>query len=189
MPILSRLRSRRYLAEQKSTQQLVIFRLRQEWFALPLNVIEKVVILDRIYGDPNQTGVSLTLYNNREIVVVDVGHRIFNGATDLSDQNNYTLMTQRYLIIVSTNSELIGLPVDSPPTIRRVTQSAFIPLPQAYVAQGNIRCVSSTAIQLADEPPIFILDHQLLSQPGTIVSTLDQSLDFQDKNNSDEILC
>lgn len=184
MAILSRLRSRRFAAEQQSTQQLVIFRLCQEWFALPLNVIEKVIAQGRIYGDPERTGVSLTLYEDREIVVVDVGHRIFNRAKDLSNHHNSTT-AQRYLIIVSTNSQFIGLPVDSPPTIRRVTQSAFISLPQAYIAQGNIRCVSSTAIQLAHEPLIFLIDHQQLSQPATIVSISNETIGFEHPNDLD----
>lgn len=161
MAIFSPLRSRRFAARQKeATEQILAFRLRQEWFALPIDVVQKVVLLGKVYGDPNNTGVSLTLYQERELLVIDVGHRIFGQAPsqDLTEEQT------RYLLIVqNTKGDLVGLPVDSPPALRRVSQSAFKALPKAYLDRGNIQCISSKTIELEDGTPLFLLDRDRLT--------------------------
>ncbi|MGK7875484.1 MAG: chemotaxis protein CheW [Xenococcaceae cyanobacterium] len=193
MAIVSPLRSRRFADRQtEATQQLVAFRLRQEWFALPIHTVQKVVPLGKVYGDPQGTGVSLTTYQGKELLVVDVGYRIFGEApspdlsftdtfapsqvaeTLIEDDSEplyqYDITEERYLLIVeSASGELVGLPIDSPPTIRRVPESAFTPLPEAYVAEGNIQCISSTMVQVTDAPPLFLLNPDQLSQPQQIV--------------------
>ena len=69
---------------------------------------------------------------------------------------------QRYLLILENEGSLLGLPIDSPPTMYRVESNAFKPLPEAYLKQGNIKCVSSQIIELPNLPPLFILDCQKL---------------------------
>ncbi len=185
MAIFSPLRSRRSSTRQTEiTQQLIAFRLRQEWFALPIETVLKVVPMGSVYGDPKGTGVSLTIYQGCELLVVDIGYRIFGEAPspDLATRNALTpskataplvehsevgrpVVTQeRYLLIVqSSDIEIFGLPIDSPPMMRRVPESSFTPLPTTYVAQGNIQCVSSLMIPATDQPPLFLLaPHQLV---------------------------
>ena len=161
--------SRRTARQVEATQQLIAFRLRQHLCALPINVVQKVVPMGNVYGDMPLTGVSLTLYQNKELLVVDVGHRIFREAPnqDLSlsgssssaqHQQGFNLL-QRYLLVVqNSQGELIGLPIDSSPTLRRVPESAFAPLPPAYISEANIHCVSSLVIQTLEEPPLFLLN-------------------------------
>ena len=171
MAIYSPLRSRRFAARQtEATQQLIAFRLRQEWFTLPVHAVQKVVQMGKVYGDPQGTGISLTNYQDKELLVVDVGHRIFAEAPnpDLASEevkktNDFT--QQRFLLIVQSEAgDLVGLPIDSPPAIRRVPESAFTPLPEAYMAQGNIQCISSKMVQLTNQPPLFLLDPNRLVQ-------------------------
>ncbi|HEY9749895.1 MAG TPA: chemotaxis protein CheW [Allocoleopsis sp.] len=175
MATLSSLKSRRFGAKQtEATQQILTFRLDQEWFALPIQAVQKVVSLGQVYGDPQRSGVSLTLYQNRELVVVDVGHRIF-GRTPSQETSapastghsfSQDLGLTRYLLVLQTRSgELVGLPIDSQPALRRVPMSAFGPLPAAYATEGNIRCVSSLMLQTAEELPLFLLDPEVLLQP------------------------
>ena len=171
MAIFSPLRSRRFAARQtEATQQLIAFRLRQEWFALPVHAVQKVAQMGKVYGDPQGTGISLTKYQNKELLVVDVGHRIFAEAPnpDLASEvvkNSSDLTQQRFLLIVQSDAgEVVGLPIDSQPAIRRVPGSAFTPLPEAYMVQGNIRCISSKMIQLTNQPPLFLLDPNRLAQ-------------------------
>jgi purine-binding chemotaxis protein CheW len=185
MAIFSPLRSRRSSTRQTEvTQQLIAFRLRQEWFALPIETVLKVVPMGSVYGDPRGTGVSLTIYQGCELLVVDIGYRIFGEAPspDLATGNALTpskvttaligsepqraVVTQeRYLLIVQTSdTEIFGLPIDSPPMMRRVPESSFTPLPTTYVAQGNIQCVSSLMIPATDQPPLFLLEPSQLVQ-------------------------
>ena len=186
MAIYSPLRSRRLAAQQtEATKRLITFKLGEGDFALPLDRVQKVTTLDRVYGDPDRTGVSLTMYQGRELVVIDVGHRIFGKAQQIllpSQQTRTSSRTTqlegnsiRYLLVLESEpvetatglvSQLVGLPIDSPPSIQSIKLSAFQPLPEIYRKHSNIHCVSamsvaapassgSTGLEL---PSIFLLD-------------------------------
>ncbi|WP_107671145.1 chemotaxis protein CheW [Cyanothece sp. BG0011] len=140
----------------QNTQQIITFLLGEEWFALPIDAIQKVVQLGKVYGDPQRKGISLTHYQGQELLVIDVARRIF-GIEILSSHQN-TEQTRFLLIIHNKNHEIVGLPIDSPPSILRVPESAFIPLPDIYLTQGNIHCISSTLIQVNEQQSFFLLD-------------------------------
>jgi chemotaxis signal transduction protein len=177
MAIYSPLRSRRLAAQQADkTQRLITFKLGEETFAVPLDQVQKVTTLDRLYGDPHHTGVSLTTYQGQELVVIDVGQRIFGRtpqglspdrqehssvvSTDRPDPIKYLLVLQSDLVSNATETDhrLVGLPIDSAPSIQSISVSAFQPLPEIYRQHGNIHCVSSFSIDLPDRPSIFLLD-------------------------------
>lgn len=153
---------RRTARQAEATRQIVAFCLRQEWFALPIDVVQKVLPMGNVYGDIHLTGVSLTLYEGQELLVVDVGRRIFGEAPSqnlLPASNSKDIIIQHYLLVVqSSQGELVGLAIDSSPKLRRVPESAFIPLPLAYISTTNIQCLSPLMIQTKDEPPIFLLN-------------------------------
>jgi chemotaxis signal transduction protein len=170
MAIYSPLRSRRLAAQQtEATQRLITFRLGEENFALPLDRVHKVTTLDRLYGDPGGTGVSLTTYQGRELVVIDVGHRIFGKMPQIlpptSKRFTGTIEARidsnlvRYLIVFQPEPDrLVGLPIDSPPSIQSIQLSAFQPLPEIYRQHRNIHCVSALSIDTPDRPSLFLLD-------------------------------
>ena len=177
MAVFSPLTSRRSTTRKvEATQQLIVFRLSQERFALPIRAVQKVIPMGNIYGDPGGTGVSLTLYQDQELIVIDPEHRIFRRAPseysspDASDTKAplplYDTTVQRYLLIVqSAQGKLVGLPIEDPPSLQRVPESAFTPLTSTYISEGNIRCVSALIIQKNDEPPLFLLNPEQLVQP------------------------
>jgi chemotaxis signal transduction protein len=174
MAIYSPLRSRRLAGKQvEATQRLITFKLRQETFALPLDRVHKVTTLDRLYGDPNRTGVSLTTYQGRELVAIDVAQRIFGNAptiipeldaeSTISKERVQEHQEVRYLLILKTTADtLVGLPIDSPPSIQSIAMSAFRPLPEIYQHHSNLHCVSSLSVDLPDRPSIFLLDASLV---------------------------
>ena len=157
----------RTVRQAEATQQLIAFRLRQEWFALPINAVQKVVPMGNVYG-VGSTGVSLTLYQDKELLVVDVGDRIFSEAPNQglsvsasiskATQHQKDFIVQYLLIVKNSQGELVGLSIDSPPKLLRVPESAFAPLSSAYISEANIQCVSSLMIQTLDEPPLFLLN-------------------------------
>ncbi|MGK7913321.1 MAG: chemotaxis protein CheW [Synechococcus sp.] len=159
MPLLTTPRRRRLASTYKqATRQLISFQLRQEWCALPIDSVEKVVLMGTVYGDPNQTGVSVTPYEGRELVVVDVGYRIFGDAQAVPS-NRLESQTVRFLLIVRDNSgNRVGLPIDSAPAVQRVPVDSVAPLSTAYQSEGSLQCVSSLAVQSEDSAPIFLLD-------------------------------
>lgn len=165
MATLSSSRTRRSRSRTaEATRQVLTFKLQDEWFALPLEAVQKVSTLGDIYGDGNHSGISLTVFEGRELVVVDVAQRIFsqpdNNATEAIAPSDET---PNFLIVVrSSEDNWVGLPTKTPPSVRRVPETAFTPLPETYQSAGNIQCVSSLTVQTDDEPPIFMLDRDRL---------------------------
>lgn len=172
MAIQSLLSQRSRARHAEATRQVIAFRLRQEWFALPIETVQKVVPLGKIYGDPQQTGISLTIYQGQELLVVDVGRRIFSETPHSAHTlglNASQHPAQSYLLVVQIPSgSLIGLPIDSQPALQRVPKSAFTPLPVYYLSAANLRCVTALMIQTPDQPPLFLLDPERLGQPQQI---------------------
>jgi chemotaxis signal transduction protein len=142
-------------------QKLIVFRIRQEWFAVPIQFAQKVVPLGLVYGAP-QGGISLTHYQDQELPVIDVEQRIFGQTRDSS-----VSAEQRHLMVVDDRQgSLIGIPLDSPPALCRVTKAAFSPIPTVYLAEGCIQCVSALITVSESEPPLFLLDLDQLLQIG-----------------------
>jgi chemotaxis signal transduction protein len=173
-PLTSRRSTRRKGAS--STQQLIVFRLRNEGFALPIMAVQKVIPMGNIYGAPGGAGVSLTQYLDQELIVIEVGRRIFREAPPLEESKSIESQSsahalddktlQRYLLIVqSSQGKLVGLPLFEPPSLHRVPSRAFAPLPEDYISYGNIRCVSALIKLNNDEPPLFLLNPDQLVQP------------------------
>lgn len=183
MAIFSTLRSRRSgTIQTENTKQMITFRLYQEWFALPILAVQKVIVLGEVYGDPQKKGIGLTAYEGQEIIVIDVAKFIFQDlpksnldptdidnthASFFSESLSFDVTSQQYLIIIDlpqSSPSSLGLPIDSQPVMRRVAQSAFKALPDAYLKQGNIQCLSQKIIELTDCPPIFLFEPQSLAK-------------------------
>lgn len=162
MAILSSGRARRS-RKTEVTEQLIAFRLRQEWFALPIASVHRVVTMGKVFGDPGQTGVGLTQYQDQELLVIDVGRRIFSEAADLIAVEAKPSEQRCLMVVKNSEGELVGLPIDSQPEVRRAPKSQFMPLPSTYAARSKIRCLSSTMVQTGDNTPLFLLDPDQLS--------------------------
>ena len=187
-PKSQRLRSRK----AEFTHQLIVFRVRQEWFALPIQVAQKVIPLGNLYGGGVGSDVSLTLYQNREIPVLDIQQRIFgtksipllpsqaaasehpSHSAKLSPPvpkgNSTAPLPERFLLLIqSATDATIGFPIDAQPMLRRVTESAFVPLSETYLTGGRVRCVTCLIVPAPDQPPIFLLNlDQLLQAHPTL---------------------
>jgi hypothetical protein len=194
MSVFSPLTSRRSSNRKvKPTQQLIVFRLRNEGFALPIRASLKVIPLGEVFGAPQTTGVGLTLYQDQELLVIDIGKRIFRSVvttktlsgSELSESPSSsepsespsgselskslppsgTIEGSYLLIVQSSKSKLVGLPLLEPPFLQRVPESAFAPLTSEYLAYGTIQCVSALIIQGNEQPPLFLLNPDQLVQP------------------------
>ncbi|MBE9179893.1 chemotaxis protein CheW [Oculatella sp. LEGE 06141] len=187
MSILSSVRNQRAgnrRAEKRS--QVVVFQMQQEWFALPILAVKKVVPMNNTYGNLHDVGISLTVYQGKELLVLDVESLIFGtlrnsstapqlpaAATPPGEQaQEYTATTQYMLIACSTQGSLAGLPLKSPPVVRNVPESAFAPIPASYSSRLNIQYVGTLIVQDdAKEPLLFLLNpdqliHSLPLLPG-----------------------
>ena len=198
-PINSRRANHR---KAKPTQQLIAFRLYSERFALPIRAVHKVIQMSKIYGAPQGGRVGITLYQEQELIVIDVAHRIFKGksnqnlslSSSLTETENMETENsidelnssfninipisestkpedeqdnteQGYLLIVQNRTgNIVGLPIEERPGLLRVHDEAFKPLTSNYLNQGNIQCISALIVPSSEEPPLFLLNPDLLFQ-------------------------
>jgi purine-binding chemotaxis protein CheW len=164
-PSSSRLRRFR-IHQAIATQQVLVFALRQHQFALPAQVVNKVVVLNNFYRSiPNSTA-GFTLYQGEEIPVIDLQQRIFGQPADAATPLEVEAIAQpAYLVVVQNlQNELVGLPLDLQPRLRRIPESAFSPLSSTFLAEGHFRCTTALIMPTQDEPPIFLLNLSQLLQ-------------------------
>lgn len=183
MAILSPHKSRRLRTQKgETTQQVITFQIQHEWFALPIETVKKVVPRSETHGGYHGPGVGLTVYEGKELLVLDIKQQVFGHIRDRASLPSPTSSSPEassapqppdqtppgYLVIIrSLQGEMVGFPVETPPSVRRVPQSALVPLPASYAAKVNIQCVSGLIVQSDDQPILFFLNpEQLLhSQP------------------------
>lgn len=172
MAIYSPLRLRRSIAQQaEARQRLITFQLQDETFALPLDRVVKVTTLERLYGNTEAICGLLTIYQGREIAAIDVGAKIFGQPPmvipDLTTDLNPDLVT--YLAVLQAeNDRLIGLPIDSRPSIQSIAISTFMPILEPI----SLQCVKSRSVRssapdepiTADRASIYLLDTFLLTR-------------------------
>jgi purine-binding chemotaxis protein CheW len=159
MAIFSPLRRRRLAKDvYEEKQQLIVFPLGGEYFGLPIDIVKRVIPITSIYGDPQGKGISLTSYEGKELVIMDVGKWIFHYSLE-----HQSTSTDRFFLILTLDYETsIALPISETPTVRSIPITKIKELSDVYLQSGNIDCVSSLIINEKDEPPIFLLDRQKL---------------------------
>ncbi|AHB89594.1 blue light phototaxis adaptor protein CheW family [Thermosynechococcus sp. NK55a] len=151
------LKSRRRRQSQPVVlEQFLTFIVRQEQFAVPMAQAYRVIPLPPIHGDPYQRGIGLVTYENREILVIDIGRCLFDAPLSTSETEKL-----RFLLILQPRQEWLGLPLTDPPMIERIPQEAIHPIPRNYLHWGSIHNVSSLMVTHQGDqelPPIFIVD-------------------------------
>lgn len=180
MAITSLLRSRRFAARQaEATQKLILFYLQQERFALPLDTVQKVVILGDIYSDPQRPDVILTNYQDKELALIDVGHQVFGLAPgqhscfqahlkselvqDQTDRSQPGDLQQHLLVIQNSVGKIAGLPISGQPSLQRIPESSLVEVPFDYVFGGKVQCLSSVMVKTESET-LFLLNPDQLVQ-------------------------
>ncbi len=168
MAIYSPLRLRRSIAQQaEARQRLITFQLQDETFALPLDRVVKVTTLERLYGNTEAICGLLTIYQGREIAAIDVGAKIFGQPPMVIPDLTTDLVT--YLAVLQAEDDrLIGLPIDSRPSIQSIAISTFMPILEPI----SLQCVKSRSVRSSapdkpndgDRASIYLLDTFLLTR-------------------------
>lgn len=167
----------RYSASRKpeATQQLIIFCIRQEWFALPIHFAQKVIPMNQVQGAIRGKEIGLAFYGDQELMVIDIERRIFRepidhqNLPDIEKSNSASQLSkddsqQHLLIVQNSQRELVGLILNDQPTLRRVPESTLTSVPDTYRTEGYIQCVGALVIPTQDQPPLFLLDLNQLIQ-------------------------
>jgi chemotaxis signal transduction protein len=168
MATLSSLRSRRFANRvAEATVQLIAFRLRQDWFALPIDAVQRVASVQSGDSISNESGVMVNLVDQQGLTVIDVDRRIFVQAGLSLNRATLSAETQQdpcFIILQPKEGETFGLSIDSRPQLRRIAQSLIIPLSSTHPAYKQLKSVDFIANQTEDTQPLFLLDPAQLCQ-------------------------
>ena len=164
MSVFSPLTSRRSSNRKvKPTQQLIVFRLRNEGFALPIRASLKVIPLGEVFGAPQTTGVGLTLYQEQELLVIDIGKRIFRGVVTtkaLSSSEPTASLSNSEPTASLSNSEPTESLSNSEPTASLSNSEPTESLPPSDTIEGSyLLIIQNSTRKLVGlplkEPPVL----------------------------------
>ncbi|TVQ41827.1 MAG: chemotaxis protein CheW [Gloeocapsa sp. DLM2.Bin57] len=154
----SSFKSRR-LRQQTNTNiaHFLTFAYDQNWFAISVLSVIKVITTEAIYGLSPSNPISLTQYQNQEIVVIDLAYLL--GLEKSTNQTSYPYL----LIMQLANQDLVGLPLVNPPVIQRVPTENIASLPTSYLTKNKIASLSSKIVKIPNSHPLFLLDTDKLN--------------------------
>lgn len=166
-------RSRRLKALSRSPLlPLITFPVRQDWFALPIQVAQKVVPLPAIATPifPNGVGAAIAAVDQQALPLIDLESHIYRerpllalppaSPTAESFPAPPHPLDSRYVLIIRPLhlDDPIGLLISQPPVLRRVPQTAFAPLPAVYLTVSQLHCVNAMVVLPDQAVPLFMLD-------------------------------
>ncbi|MBD2233641.1 chemotaxis protein CheW [Phormidium tenue] len=152
------------------TLRLICFPLRQAHFCLPLAMAQRV--MSRSGAEASLTPGLIQL-QGAQVPVVDIvpwlyhkapllpGQVIHPGGTTALAQPDQTI-----LVIESSRLGHLGILVDDTPTLKRARQSAFSPMPAAYLIAHHLQGINTLVSLGGSEPPLFLLDVDQLLLPS-----------------------
>jgi chemotaxis signal transduction protein len=150
------LRSRRF-ADRASevTQKYVTFAIRQYWFALPIQVLQRVSLC-KAGDEATFSEAGLITQDADEFQPIDLEQKIFPAVAFKNLENP----TQKSCLILfkSAADRIFGISIDAQPKMQRVAQSQISPLSEAIDDLPHLRSVCSSVIQLDGTAPIFLLN-------------------------------
>ena len=150
------LRSRRFADRaSEATQKYVTFAIRQYWFALPIQVLQ------RVSSCKESNEVSLIAQDSDDFQRINLEQKIFPAVASATlDFKGLEAPKQKSCLILfkSAADHTFGISIDAQPKMQRVAQSQISPLSEAIDDSSSLRSVCSFVIQLNGTAPIFLLD-------------------------------
>ncbi|MEM1311143.1 MAG: chemotaxis protein CheW [Cyanobacteria bacterium P01_H01_bin.153] len=162
---------------QEPILRLLAFQLRHHWFCLPLAIARRVLQRELTPAGPAMDLIQLRQEN---IPVLDIARLVYGKDKPQLAQSGETnppatapedanLSVQNIVVIDLSRGDPVGLLVDGVPTLKRVRQSAFSPVPPIYVTTHQLRGLSSVIQpdpQMPDSltQPMFLLNVEALLQ-------------------------
>jgi chemotaxis signal transduction protein len=124
MAIFSPLRLRR-LADQaaEATQQFITFQIAQQFCALPIDQLVKVIMMEEISYTVQSAGTTIK-YKGQNLAIWDLGQLLF-GQTSI---NPVVAPNQHLLLGRAANDQVISWLIDAPPATQTAVVSAVLPM-------------------------------------------------------------
>ncbi len=178
MAIVSPLRARRNANRPvESTQQVIIFCLRQLWFALPMDVVKRVSTLQPSASHPIENSDGTASVDDAGLTKIDADQKIFLKARaafnsqaqfqQLKIQESNAQKLDRFSIVFQTsNGEAYALTISSAPKMHRISPESIVPFSPADRSIEPMECISGI-VKKADSPQtIYLLNPEQLCRSG-----------------------
>ncbi len=154
------LRSRRFADRaSEATQKYVTFAIWQYWFALPIQVLQRVSSCSA--SDATSAEASLITQDSDEFQHIDLEQKLFPAVVSAT-LNLKELETPKQksclILFKSAAGHTFGISIEAQPKMQRVAQSQISPLSEVINDSSFLRSVCSSVIQLDGTAPIFLLD-------------------------------
>jgi chemotaxis signal transduction protein len=173
MAIVSPLRARRNAKRPvESTQQMIIFCLRQLWFALPMAVVRRVSTLQSSANSAVEYSVDAASADDAELVTIHADQKIFLKARSVFNsqaQSQPKVQELDYFSIVfqTSSGEVYALTIDSAPKMHRISPESIVPFSLADMSIEPMECVSGVVKQADNPQTLYLLNPEQLCRSVT----------------------
>jgi chemotaxis signal transduction protein len=169
MAIVSPLRARRNANRPvESTQQVIMFCLRQHWFALPMETVKRLSSLDFSVSNTHEPISATDSTHDAELTTISANQAIFLDARSALDSEVESQEPDeplaRFLIVVQrSNGETYGLTILTAPKMQRISATSIAPFSPTDPALELMQCISGVVNQAVDPQTLYLLNPELLS--------------------------
>jgi chemotaxis signal transduction protein len=182
MAIVSPLRARRNAKRPvESTQQMITFCVRQQWFALPMAVVKRVSTLQSSANDSSkqlrtvasQEDVDLIKINAEQTIFLKA-RSIFNSQAQAQSSNIQESNIQepdRFSIAFQTpNGRLFALTISSAPKMQRISPESIVPFSPTDMSIEPMECISGVVKQTDKLQTLYLLNPEQLCRNTLLYS-------------------
>jgi chemotaxis signal transduction protein len=185
MAIVSPLRARRNAKRPvESTQQMITFCLRQQWFALPMAVVKRVSTLHssangftskQLGTVASEEDTELTKINAEQTIFLKA-RSIFNSqaqaqsqASNLQESNIQE--PDRFSIVFQTsNGMFYALTISSAPKMQRISPESIVPFSPTDMSIEPMECISGVVKQTDNLKTLYLLNPEQLCRNTLLYS-------------------
>lgn len=154
------LRSRRFADRAaEATHQYITFQLRQYRFALPIQNLTRVSLVQE--ASEAVADLSAPDQAQDEVRWIDVDQSLFGTVdTPTASATDGINPPQKSCVILFRDDagHTVGLAIDTQPKMQRIAQSQIVPLLEAKTHPTHLQAVCSSMIQMDGEGTVFLLD-------------------------------
>jgi chemotaxis signal transduction protein len=179
MAIVSPLRARRNANRPvESTQQMIIFCLRQLWFALPMTAVKRVSTLQSSTSCSIQHLGATASVDDTGLTKIDADQKIFlkaraafnsqaqfqqPKAQKTKAQGPKAQEPERFSIVFQTsNGEAYVLVINGAPKMHRISPESIVPFSPADMSIEPMECISGVVRQAENPQTIYLLNPEQL---------------------------
>jgi chemotaxis signal transduction protein len=177
MAIVSPLRARRNAKRPvESTQQMITFCLRQQWFALPMAVVKRVSTLYSSDNGSSKQLETIASEEDAELIKINAEQTIFLKARSIFNsqarsQSSNIQEPDRFSIVFQTpNGMFYALTISSAPKMQRIPPESIVPFSPTDMSIEPMECISGVVKQTDNLKTLYLLNPEQLCRNTLLYS-------------------